>query len=232
MAAKAITGGLTAVPLGPVNVFLIDAPDGLVLIDSGVPEKADAILSAVQSIGKQPSDLKHIILTHAHPDHIGSAAALVEATGAETWMHPLDAPIAERGDGFRPMKPAPELLQKLLFALFVRSNATVEPMKVDHLVEDGDTIPLAGGMKVIHVPGHCAGQIALLWQGHGTLFAADSCANLMGLGSPLGYEDEAEGRRSQAKLARLEFHIACFGHGKAMVGNASERFRKKWGHPV
>lgn len=81
-----------AVPLGAVNVFLIDAPDGLVLVDIGVPKKADAILSAIQSIGKRPSELKHIILTHAHPDHIGSAAALVKAMGAETWMHPPGAP--------------------------------------------------------------------------------------------------------------------------------------------
>ena len=228
MTVTSIADGLHLIPVGTVNVFLIDAPDGLVLIDTGLPNSADAILGAMQSLGKAPADLRHIVLTHAHPDHIGSLAALVRATGAETWMHPLDAPIAERGSGFRPMKPAPELLKALMFLLFVRSNATVEPARIDHLVEDGDILPIAGGLTVIHVPGHCAGQVALLSRDRGVLFAADACANLLGLGGPIGYEDLEEGRRSQRKLAGFDFQTACFGHGKAILANAANRFRQTW----
>ena len=229
MRAKLITEGLFAIPLGGVNVHLIDAPEGLVLIDTGFPDKAEAILAAVAGLGRAPGDLRHIVLTHAHVDHIGSLAALVRATGAQTWMHRLDVPIAERGSGFRPLKPAPSLPMSLLYRIIYREGLSVEPVRIDHVIEDGAVLPLAGGLTAIHAPGHCAGQVALHWPGHGVLFAADVCAHLLALSDPLGFEDEVAGRRSQRRLAGLDFEIACFGHGRPITRGAAHRFRAKWG---
>ncbi|MFQ5855104.1 MAG: hypothetical protein ACE5LU_05620 [Anaerolineae bacterium] len=62
----------------------------------------------------------------------------------------------------------------------------------------------------------------------GVLFAADAASNMLGLGYSLGYEDLDEGKRSLAKIAALDFEIACFGHGKAIMQEASSRFRRKW----
>ena len=90
------------------------------------------------------------------------------------------------------------------------------------------TTPIAGGLAAVHVPGHCAGQVALLWRGE-MLFAADACANLFGLGGPIGYEDRGQGERDQRRLAGLDFRIACFGHGKAILHDAVARFRRRWG---
>jgi glyoxylase-like metal-dependent hydrolase (beta-lactamase superfamily II) len=105
----------------------------------------------------------------------------------------------------------------------------VEPTNIDHEVEDGVTLPIAGGLKVIHVPGHCAGQIALLWPQHGgVLFAADTCMNLMSLGLSIPYEDVALGRRSLERLGGLQFQVATFGHGRTILHDASSRFRKQW----
>ena len=228
MTVETIADGLHGVAVGAVNVFLLDTPDGLVLIDAGFPDRAPAILGALRELGRAPDDLRHIVLTHAHPDHIGSLAALVAATGAQTWMHALDAPIAERGSGFRPMRAAPGLLSRLLFLLVWRRDATVRPARIDHLVEDGDVLPLAGGLTVMHAPGHCAGQVALLWRDRGVLFAGDACSNVLGLGGPIGYEDLEEGQRSQERLAGLDFQIACFGHGRAIRSRAADRFRRRW----
>ena len=228
MKSKLITDGVRAISLGGVNVFLVDGTHGLTLIDTGFPGKADVILSALSELGWSPGDLKHIVLTHAHIDHIGSLAALLRVSGAQTWIHRLDAPIAERGSGFRLVRPAPSLLMRLLYRLIYKQNVSVEPARIDHRVEDGDVLAVADGLTAIGAPGHCAGQIALLSPGRGVLFAADVCANLFGLGDPLGFEDEAEGRRSQCKLAGLEFRIACFGHGKAITRDAARRFRDKW----
>jgi glyoxylase-like metal-dependent hydrolase (beta-lactamase superfamily II) len=75
-------------------------------------------------------------------------------------------------------------------------------------------LPIAGAFDVIHVPGHCAGQVALLWRPGRMLFAADVCTNIMGLGDPVGFENLEEGRVSQRKLASLSFDAAGFGHGK------------------
>jgi glyoxylase-like metal-dependent hydrolase (beta-lactamase superfamily II) len=228
MTAKKLVGGLYRIP-GLANTYLIDAPEGLVLIDTGFPKGAGRILAAVRQLGRAPSDLRHIILTHAHFDHIGSLAAIARETGARTYMHPLDAPIAERGSGFRPLKqPAPGLLPGLLFKVFARRNPTVEPCHIDQTVIDGEVLPLAGGLQVIHVPGHCAGQIALLWAPHRLLFTGDACTNIFGLGPPIGYEDRAEGERSQRKLAGLDFEIACFGHGPPVLESAGTKFRARW----
>lgn len=120
MTTTRVVDGVHAVALGGVNVFLVEEPSGLTLVDAGFPGKAQIVLEAVRALGRAPSDVKHIVLTHAHPDHIGSLAALKRATGAQTYIHALDRDIAERGSGFRPMTAAPGLLPKVLFALLFR----------------------------------------------------------------------------------------------------------------
>jgi len=84
-----------------------------------------------------------------------------------------------------------------------------------------------GGLRAIHVPGHCADQLAYLWPEHGgVLVAPDTAANVFGPGLSPMHEDLAEGCRSLAKLAALNFEVACFGHGKVISSGAS---KKSWG---
>ena len=225
MAVKALADGLFILP-GIVNMYLIDCLEGLVLIDAGLPDSAGKVLDAVRELGKAPGNLRHVVLTHAHPDHIGSLAAIVRATGARTYMHMLDAPVAQRGFGFRSLQPAPGLLSPILLKLFSRPDITVEPTPIDQQLIGGDRLPIAGGLDIIHVPGHCAGQVAILWTARGVLFAGDACSNMMRLGPPIGYENREEGERSQRKLAGLSFDMACFGHGRPIKHAAAARFYK------
>ena len=110
MAVKRVIEGVHVVPMGMANAFLIEGQDGLTLIDAGFPGKEAALFDAIRGLGRRPEELKHLVFTHGHPDHIGSAAAIVRETGARTYMHPLDIPMAERGGPFRPMTPAPGLM--------------------------------------------------------------------------------------------------------------------------
>lgn len=229
MSIAKIAEGVHGVAVGGVNVFLLEDASGLTLIDAAFPDKAEVVLDAVRGLGAAPADVKHIVLTHAHPDHIGSLAALKRATGARTYIHPLDRAIVERGSGFRPMTAAPGLLPKLLFALLFRPGVSVEPTAIDQTIEDGERLPVAGGLRVIHCPGHCAGQVALLSEARGVLFVADVATHVMGLGPPIGYEDRALGEASRRRLAAFDFDVAGFGHGKALTGGAAEAFRRKWG---
>ena len=87
---------------------------------------------------------------------------------------------------------------------------------------------MQAGIEVIHVPGHCAGQVALLWRPGRMVFAGDVCMNIMGLGDPVGFENLEEGHASQRKLASLSFDAAGFGHGGPIARDASTRFRNKW----
>lgn len=107
MAVKRVIEGVHMVPMGLANAFLIEGHDGLTLIDAGCRGKEAALFEAIRGLGHSPDAPKHLIFTHGHPDHIGSAAAIVRETRAKTFMHPPDIPLAESGGPFRPMKPAP-----------------------------------------------------------------------------------------------------------------------------
>jgi glyoxylase-like metal-dependent hydrolase (beta-lactamase superfamily II) len=229
MAAKHVIEGVQMVPMGMSNAFLVEGHDGLTLIDAGYPGKAEAVFGAIRELGGSPDHLKHLIFTHGHPDHIGSAAAIVRQTGAKTYMHPLDIPMAESGGPFRPMRGAPGLLRQAMCKLFFHPEERMEPIAIDQPLTPGEILPIAGGFEIIHTPGHCAGQVALLWRPGRMLFAGDVCMNVMGLGDPVGFENLDEGRASQRKLASLSFDAVGFGHGAAIARDASIRFREKWG---
>jgi glyoxylase-like metal-dependent hydrolase (beta-lactamase superfamily II) len=218
------------IPLGNVNSVLLEGDDGeLVLIDAGFPDHENAVFDALASLGRRPEDLGHIVFTHAHPDHIGSAAAIVQRTGAKTWMHPTDTAVAESGGPFRPMTPSPHLIQRILFRLFWRPGEPIAPVRIDQPIEDGETLPLAGGLKVIHTPGHSAGHVSLLWREDRLLIVGDVGSNMAGVNDPLGFEDLDLGRASQRHLASLTFQAAAFGHGAAITRDAMSRVKKGWG---
>jgi glyoxylase-like metal-dependent hydrolase (beta-lactamase superfamily II) len=229
MAVKRVIEGVHVIPMGKANAFLIEGHDGLTLIDAGFPRKEAALFDAIRDLGRSPDQLKHLIFTHHHLDHIGSAAAIVQKTGARTYMHPLDIPMAESGGPFRPLTAAPGLLRQVLCRLFYHPDQRLEPVAIDQRLTAGELLPIAGGIEVIHAPGHCAGQVALLWRPGRMLFAGDVGTNIMGLDDPIGFESLQEGRASQRKLASLSFDAAGFGHGKPISRDASTRFRNKWG---
>lgn len=228
MSATPVVPGLWAVKIKFVNAFLLDAGDGLTLIDTGIPGSVPTIREAVRSIGRDLADIRHILVTHCHSDHAGSLAELKRLTGAPAYMHPVDAALVREGRCMRPVRPAPGLFPALFYRLMSRiAPRAIEAAEVDHEVHDGETMP--GGLRAIHVPGHCAGQLAFLWPEHGgVLLAADAAGHVFGLTLSPIYEDLDEGRRSLSRLAGLDFEVACFGHGKAIPTGASRRFRERW----
>jgi glyoxylase-like metal-dependent hydrolase (beta-lactamase superfamily II) len=229
MAVKRVIKGVHVVPMGMANAFLIEGDDGLTLIDAGFPGKEAAVFGAIRGLDRSLDQLKHLIFTHGHPDHIGSATAIVRQTGAKTYMHPLDIPLAETGGPFRPMKPAPGLLGPVLCKLFYHPNERLEPVAINQPLTAGEILPIGGGIEVIHTPGHCAGQVALLLGPRRMLFAGDVCTNVIGLGDPVGFESLEQGRADQRKLASLSFDAVGFGHRGPIARDASTRFRNKWG---
>jgi glyoxylase-like metal-dependent hydrolase (beta-lactamase superfamily II) len=191
---------------------------------------ASKVLKAIADEGLAPRQIKYILLTHAHKDHAGSAAQLRNATGAKVVSHALDAEIIESGVHQRPMTPAPGILNRILFQLFVKDLLPVPRTTVDRHVGDGEVMDDLDGLQVIHTPGHCAGQVAFLWPREGgVLFVGDAAANTLGLRLSISYEDLALGKRMLAKLAALPFSVALFGHGRTIASGAAEKFARKWG---
>lgn len=155
MSMKQVIKGVHIVPMGMANAFLIEGDDGLALIDAGYPGREAAVFGAIRGLGRSPGQLKHLIFTHGHPDHIGSAAAIVRETGAMTYMHPLDIPLAESGGPFRPLRAAPGLLRRVLCKLLYHPGERIKPVAINQPLIPWELLPIAGGFEVIHTPGHC-----------------------------------------------------------------------------
>lgn len=227
---KQVVEGLWQVPLGPVNAYLADDGRQLVVVDTGLPGVAPQIEAAIREIGRKPADVRSIIVTHGHPDHDGSAAALRRLTGAAIHMHEEDAGLLRKGIGLRPMTPSPGI-PGIIYRLFIHPPSTVEATEVEGRLTDGGEAP--GGFQVVHIPGHCAGQVALYRASNGgLLIAADAASNQMGLGLAPAYENLETGKRSLAKLAALDFEVAVFGHGNPILKGAAQAFRSKWAKPT
>ncbi|MBC7554949.1 MAG: MBL fold metallo-hydrolase [Taibaiella sp.] len=229
MKLTTIQKGFYQINLGFVNAFLIDINGELILIDTGVPKKAGEIVEAIVQAGSDITKLKHIILTHAHPDHIGSVAELRRMSGAKVYAHSIVAPLIEAGNCRRPgapLKPSPGVMSHIFSWLMpLIASGKVTPLQVDVKVQDGDII--CGRFKVLHTSGHSAGHIALLFNdsGKNVLIAGDICMNMSKLAYSMVYEDIALGRSSIAKAAAQQFDIAVFGHGNPIMENADKLLR-------
>jgi glyoxylase-like metal-dependent hydrolase (beta-lactamase superfamily II) len=204
------------------QAYLWDRGDGMTVVDTGIAGSADAIVRAIEAIGRRPEQVHEIVLTHFHDDHRGGAAALVERTGARVIAGRADAPVI-RGEQPQPPPRLADFERPLAEAIFPRVPPA-QPVHVDREVDDGDVI--AGGGVVVGVPGHTPGSIALLVPDPGVLFTGDTIAFYDG--NPiLGVFniDRAGAIESVRKQAGLEFDVACFGHGAPIVGGASQRIR-------
>jgi glyoxylase-like metal-dependent hydrolase (beta-lactamase superfamily II) len=221
--ALQITRDLWGLKMGMVNAYLLRSADGLVLIDAGWPKKMDAIFQAVHDAGHDPNGIRHLVLTHGHIDHAGSAADVIQRTGARSYAHAADLDLINNGQAeHHGTTVTPGVVPKLIYLAFIKPGGTTyKPFAIDQTLEDGQSLPMAPDVEVIHSPGHSAGHVALLLRNEGLLIAADVCSNVMGLGYSVLNEDRALARKSILRLAEYPFERAVFGHGKPLDRRAN-----------
>lgn len=219
-----VAKGVHGIKLGFVNAFVVATDEGPVLVDAGMPKRAEKIRRGVREAGHDPDAVRHVLVTHHHEDHVGSLAALRE--GTTVWVHPSDAPKVT-GEEPRP-GPFTGPLMKIVISGVRRVSGMhhVEPTSVDRRIDEGDELP--GGIRAVHTPGHTAGHLSFLLADRRVLIAGDAAGNMRKLSTPFPYftEDMAEAKRSIAKLAELDFDVACFGHGTVLRGGANAAFRR------
>lgn len=141
--------------------------DKIHLIDSGVAGAASTVWAYIKEQGRQPEEVSSLILTHAHPDHIGSAKSVKSLTGCRVFAHKLEQEWIEDTEQQFKDRPVPG------FQTLVEG-----PVGVDHFLAGGETLELEQGLsgKIIHTPGHSKGSISLLFEDEKTLLSADALA--------------------------------------------------------
>jgi glyoxylase-like metal-dependent hydrolase (beta-lactamase superfamily II) len=201
-----------------MNVALI-AEEELTLIDTGIRGSSGRVLSFIRRLGRSPSELSMIILTHYHFDHAGAVAELKRVTGARVAVHKADAPYVSR-----------ELAVLKQAKRFQRIATTFlsEGAKLDILLEDGDELSPLGGLRVVHTPGHTPGSISLFSPERRLVIVGDAINHWWGRGlsAPMFSLDMAQAKQSIKRLAELDFDILCPGHGKAVTEGASAKVRE------
>jgi glyoxylase-like metal-dependent hydrolase (beta-lactamase superfamily II) len=218
---------LLRLPVG--QAYLWRDGEELTLIDAGLVGSGPAIADAVAGVGRAPGDVRRIVLTHFHEDHAGGAGEFAALSGAEVVAHHLDAPFVS---GERP-GPAPvfEDWELPIHAEVSRHLPEGEPVRPRHVtpVSDGDVLDFGGGARVIHVPGHTDGSIALFVPDEGVLFTGDTVAASPVDGAVMPGVFNLDRPRlldSFHRLAGLDAEVACFGHGDPAVGRASRALRE------
>lgn len=198
------------------NVYLLAARDGVVIVDTCVPGSADAIVAEVQRAGYSASQVRAIVVTHAHIDHVGSAAALQQATSA-----PIYAPASEieAVEGRAPLPHPPGLRGALMESIMTPFRP--DPASVQDALQPGATLGHLPGWQVVPTPGHTPGHISLYAPDHGLLLAGDALANMGGIKrSPwLFTSDMRQAKATVAMLAGLPLRNLLCGHGSALLND-------------
>ena len=222
---RKIAEGVYRVPARAANTYLIEAPKGLVLVDTGLPGSQKGILKAISKIGRTPSDLKLVLLTHRHLDHIGSGAVLKKQTGAKLASHPFEKPYAA---GTLVIQ-APNAWS--LYGRLVRKLTTLEyyslkllriiKFQVAHvdLAADEESVLDGTGLdgSVVWTPGHTKGSISLFLNQPSIAFVGDLLRSRRGrLVEPLLMENIPQTQASVKRILDLGPELICPGHGKPL----------------
>ncbi|HTK44795.1 MAG TPA: MBL fold metallo-hydrolase [Patescibacteria group bacterium] len=206
-----------------VNSYLVEDGGALTVVDAGAPGYWAALLDELAAIGRTLLDVRAIVLTHGHDDHIGFAERARQA-GIGSRVHPLDATLARKEIG-NPARLAGGLrigpsIGFLWFSLRHGMLRTPGLGQVETF-DAGATLDVPGAPLVIHTPGHTPGSVALHFAGHDTLFVGDALNTYsVATGwhgpqlSPFN-ADRAQALDSLARLEAVEATNVLPGHGAA-----------------
>ena len=207
--------------VGALNIasYLITTPQGNILIDTGTTEMHDAIIRGVEKLGFKTSDIRILLASHAHFDHIEGHALMQRRTGAQVMAMTGDAEALESGHD-----------RSALGAI------GWEPVAVSRRLKDGDTVSLGGTtLRAIRAPGHTQG--ATIWmttvedggRRYNVAFFTTTTPNP---GVPLfdnpRHKNVVEDTRNTFRKLKAEREpdIVLVGHPQAMFAQTMERMRK------
>ena len=224
----ALVPGIWRIPLVRdfVNGFILRDHDGQVtLVDMGIKPSGPKVIDALGAIGSGPSDVTRLLLTHAHPDHAGGAAHVAKVTGRGFAIHEADAAYARKGSS--PPRDRTFALGRLIDRMS-RGGTDFSPVPVERELHDGEVLPVAGGLRVVHTPGHSPGHVSFLHEESRLLITGDAIFNVLGLRWPVKAfcSDFAMTKRTAHELGELDYAVAAFTHGPELRDQPREAIRR------
>jgi glyoxylase-like metal-dependent hydrolase (beta-lactamase superfamily II) len=197
---------------GMANQYILIDNGELTLIDTGMPNNTKNVLNAIKTLGFEPANLKRILITHGDPDHIGAINSLRELSGANVFASKIEATAMESGTASREIHP--KGIMAVIFKFFDKAF-TPQKVLVDSILENGDVLPVLGGLHVLNSEGHTPGHVSFFLPGERILFAGDSINNLHGKPVPnltaLTSDKVAAQKTFEAEMD-LNPLVICCGH--------------------
>lgn len=213
---------------GHVHAFLLDDGNGITLIDALFDTDANLILDEIRAMGRQPSDLKNIIATHAHRSHIGGIAALKKQSNATVYAHEWEIGIIEgsrKATRVSLWPRSPLAAYKLQFGLAIGVDGHA-PCPVDQSLKEADHV---GPLTIVSTPGHTPGCLSFYWPEKKALFVGDVLvtwprveAGWAGLTLDMRQNVQSVGRLSEFG----DIEIIGVGHGKPIPSGGIEVLKK------
>lgn len=211
---------------GTVNVCLIVSNGEGTLVDAGFPGVTGPLQDALAEARISAGDVRRIIVTHHHTDHVGGLAEAVALTGAEVWAHEADAGVI---DGSVPNPgPAPAIVE-----MWKKQGRTPRPapaaVPVARRLKGGEALDVLGGMRILHTPGHTPGHISLYLPVASLLIAGDMLryedGHVVRPPEMFGWDLEVAERSIQG-VAGLEFDAMLPYHGDFLGADAAATVRR------
>lgn len=208
-----------------VDTFIIAEPGRpLTLIDAGMPWSRLPIERRIRRIGRRPTEIERIVCTHGHLDHVGGIPRLLRGrSDVSVLMHPAD--IAGLAIGLRQALRRTDdgvARRNRLLDYLTPAPARLVP------IEDGDVIPVLGGLRVIHTPGHTPGSVCLYAERHRLLFSGDVLQVIRGRlthASTFFSHDIGRARATLARLAELDVETIALAHYPPWREGANDALR-------
>lgn len=190
--------------IGAQAYVLVDGEE-VTLVDAGHVGSGRMLRRYLARIGRSTEHITRIVCTHGHPDHIGGVHEIAAWSGAEIYLHRADSERLRIGlrDVIANFSPGP------VIALLTRAPAHAKPL------EDGELLPVIGGLQVLHTPGHTPGSICLYSPRYRFVIVGDTLQRIKGRVTLPNYfftDDMAQARRSIARVADLDVETILFSH--------------------